>query len=379
MAVGLEQFSSLVCDIYRSALEPEHWQPTLSKLADMLGGSEGALAHSDARMTQYIQGSRGMNSAAVTDYDSYYWRMDPVAAFLPRVAENTCFDLNGIIPPAERHRSEFFTDWAFLHDMGDGIFANLLGGEGEISWLCCCAPMAETPFSSEERMHVMRLLVPHFQQALRIQSRLGGVLGERDSLLNLLQYARHGVIFAAHNARVLFANGVAQNLFAKGEGIDVRAGELHTQVVSDQVALRALVNRAGRGDADGIRRGGSLTLKRRSGGRDYAAHVLPLGEETPDEWRKPTVLILIVDPDTDPEPQAETLRRLYRLTKAEAAVAILIPRGEGLQAVADALQISLSTARIHLQRVFEKTGTHRQAELVRLVLTVQAGIRMPDP
>jgi DNA-binding CsgD family transcriptional regulator len=36
--------------------------------------------------------------------------------------------------------------------------------------------------------------------------------------------------------------------------------------------------------------------------------------------------------------------------------------------VAERLGISFATARTHLSRIFEKTGVHRQAELVRLVL-----------
>lgn len=42
--------------------------------------------------------------------------------------------------------------------------------------------------------------------------------------------------------------------------------------------------------------------------------------------------------------------------------------GTGIQAAADRLQISRSTGRTHLARIFEKTGTHRQAELVHLML-----------
>jgi DNA-binding CsgD family transcriptional regulator len=33
--------------------------------------------------------------------------------------------------------------------------------------------------------------------------------------------------------------------------------------------------------------------------------------------------------------------------------------------------VTLSTARTHLQSVFEKTGTHRQAELVRLLIELE--------
>ena len=51
--------------------------------------------------------------------------------------------------------------------------------------------------------------------------------------------------------------------------------------------------------------------------------------------------------------------------------------GHGLQSVADELRVTLSTARTHLQSVFEKTGTHRQAELVRLLIEL-ATTTLPD-
>jgi DNA-binding CsgD family transcriptional regulator len=44
-------------------------------------------------------------------------------------------------------------------------------------------------------------------------------------------------------------------------------------------------------------------------------------------------------------------------------------RGSSLQAAADRLGIKIATARTHLHRIFVKTGTTRQAELMRLMLT----------
>jgi DNA-binding CsgD family transcriptional regulator len=44
-----------------------------------------------------------------------------------------------------------------------------------------------------------------------------------------------------------------------------------------------------------------------------------------------------------------------------------IARGAGLQAAADELEVSLTTARTHLQHAFEKTETRRQTELVGLI------------
>jgi DNA-binding CsgD family transcriptional regulator len=82
---------------------------------------------------------------------------------------------------------------------------------------------------------------------------------------------------------------------------------------------------------------------------------------------RPAAIVFVADPDSAPRTGQGQLRDLYRLTSAEATVAIAIARGQGLQAVADELGISLTTARTHLQHVFEKTQTRRQAELVRLI------------
>jgi DNA-binding CsgD family transcriptional regulator len=60
------------------------------------------------------------------------------------------------------------------------------------------------------------------------------------------------------------------------------------------------------------------------------------------------------------------------LTPAEEKVALRVLCGHGLQYAADELHVGTSTVRVHLQRVFEKTGTHRQAELVRLLNEIEA-------
>jgi FixJ family two-component response regulator len=52
--------------------------------------------------------------------------------------------------------------------------------------------------------------------------------------------------------------------------------------------------------------------------------------------------------------------------------------GSGLGPIADEMSVSLSTVRTHLQHVFDKTQTHRQAELVRLLLGGLAATRRPE-
>jgi DNA-binding CsgD family transcriptional regulator len=110
--------------------------------------------------------------------------------------------------------------------------------------------------------------------------------------------------------------------------------------------------------------GGWVACCRPSGRRPYLLHVLP----TPAD--DCGTLIVLIDLDRRIEPPVEVLRRIYGLTRAESQVAMRVLNGDGLAPIAEELSVSLTTVRTHLQRIFDKTGTHRQAELVRLLLTV---------
>jgi DNA-binding CsgD family transcriptional regulator len=72
-----------------------------------------------------------------------------------------------------------------------------------------------------------------------------------------------------------------------------------------------------------------------------------------------------------PGPPAAILAKTFRLTPAEAKLACVIARGASPGIAARELKISRETARNQLKSVFAKTDTHRQSELVALLLQVE--------
>ena len=72
-----------------------------------------------------------------------------------------------------------------------------------------------------------------------------------------------------------------------------------------------------------------------------------------------------------PGPPAAILAKTFRLTPAEAKLACVIARGASPETAAGELKISRETARNQLKSVFAKTDTHRQSELVALLLQVE--------
>ena len=71
-----------------------------------------------------------------------------------------------------------------------------------------------------------------------------------------------------------------------------------------------------------------------------------------------------------PGPPAAILAKTFRLTPSEAKLACIIARGAPPDIAARELKISQETARNQLKAVFAKTNTHRQSELVALLLQV---------
>jgi DNA-binding CsgD family transcriptional regulator len=71
-----------------------------------------------------------------------------------------------------------------------------------------------------------------------------------------------------------------------------------------------------------------------------------------------------------PGPPAVIIAKTFRLTPAEAKLACIIARGAPPDVAARELKISRETARNQLKSVFAKTDTHRQSELVALILQV---------
>src|SRR5262245_35879201 len=67
-------------------------------------------------------------------------------------------------------------------------------------------------------------------------------------------------------------------------------------------------------------------------------------------------------------PQTAFLKDRFDLTPAEARLVVRLITGESLRPCANTLGIKYETVRTHLKSVFQKTGTHRQAELVTVVL-----------
>ena len=82
---------------------------------------------------------------------------------------------------------------------------------------------------------------------------------------------------------------------------------------------------------------------------------------------------MVTQPEARNEPPSlSLLRDTFSLTRAEAEVAARAAQGEEVARIAEGLGITPGTTRLHLHRIFEKTGVHRQAELALVLARLAA-------
>lgn len=202
-----------------------------------------------------------------------------------------------------------------------------------------------------------------------------GLATTRDVLVALtygLELARHGAMLVAEGGRPQLANRTALAILQKKDGIAMAGTSLITDRASDTRLLYRVLKEAIQSPESGEPKESPFALERKTAHSSLIVRVIPgPGLEC---WQGPeqrTALLRLYDQDLGLVVDERALVSLYGLTRSEAALAAKLIQGKSIEEAAAELFVSPHTARTHLKRIFMKTDTHRQPELVvRMLLTV---------
>lgn len=170
------------------------------------------------------------------------------------------------------------------------------------------------------------------------------------------------VLVLDRNARLIYANQSAMTLLGEKNGLTLDRGGICRARNSDETARLHDLVEAGCDDLRGDTK--FMSLRRTDSVRDLSLAFTSTSRDSPGH-----VIAVVVDPETMPLPPPATLVDLLNLTQAEARIAHTIASGESLESAAQSGDITVSSARTYLKRIYSKTGVNRQADLARLVLT----------
>jgi len=185
-----------------------------------------------------------------------------------------------------------------------------------------------------------------------------------DSLYAALNTLVFGAVLLDPRGRVALANQPAKKMCAEKLGISEHEEYLHAIWLPDRQHLEALIAHA---CGKSLSRKPAPLLLHDAKGKPVSI-VAGHGLDGSDCVQSQHSAILYIDRlHSQTHPNAETLRRLFDLTPAEAALAEVLHDGANLTEACQRLGKRHNTLRTQLRALFGKTNTHRQIDLLRVI------------
>ncbi len=353
--------STLIGDIYDAAVDRIRWPSVLENCRQFVGGASAAIFAKDVtgdRVQLFADDDRLDPELTAT----YFERLAPIdpsntVQVLRDVDEAVITSLH--LDPEEFVQTRFFREWAQPNGLVDAIVAPI---ERRGSWAALFGVFRSEKdgLGDEDARQRLILLTPHVRRASAIAQIIGKARSEADSFREAIDGLAVSVFLVDAEGRLVHANAAGSTLLGTRKTLTANHEGL---LRLDRTSMRELLPRADR-DAPG-----SVVIETQAGDR-YVAHVLPLasGARQFTGLGGDAVAALFVQPAKfDPPSIPESLAQSFDLTPGELRVALATIRHDGVSDVADTLGLSEATVRSHLHRIFAKTDTRRQADIVKLV------------
>ncbi|MGH6812095.1 MAG: helix-turn-helix transcriptional regulator [Methylocella sp.] len=373
-AIGHEELTVLIDSIYEAVLNNDLWPGVLIKLADAMGAAHATIPTADWRANIANVIAPRLDPDLLASFKEYWAFRDPLFGRAILRPAGEIYTLDGLMPREEFSATPIFNEWHRRAGFGlAAIGANLVAEDGFSALIAFFnAPSRDTLTSEQTRL--FKAALPHFMRAVRAHRQLWKLelkhlaFSPTEPFDTLSQCA----LLVDASARVVVANTAAKARLDARDGIILRDGRL--AVTGSPDALQKLVASCARRSLGIGGPGGELKVPREPPRPPLHATVTPLRSAmrlANVPWigiGAPVAMVTVSDPEIDWRQREVNLRRRFGLTAAETGLVAEILKGYGRKAAARRRGISDTTAKTQLSSIFDKTGTHRQAELVRLLL-----------
>lgn len=364
-----ERVSQLIGDIYDASLDPTQWPFVLENYANFIGGVASALFVKDSvRKTHNVAHTWGYNPEFARLYVEKYVRLDPFTTgqYFFDIEQPMC--LADIMTHAEFRKSRFYEEWVRPQHWVDAIGVTLEKSATTYSVISVILHR-DHGIADEPTLRRAKLIAPHVRRAVLIGRAIDLNKVEAAALADTLDGLAAAVFLVDASGRLMHANAAGHVMLGEGSAVRAAGGKLAAIDAEADRALHDIFMNADSGDAAVGAKGIAVPMTARDGER-YAAHVLPL---TSGARRKAgaaysaVAAVFVRKAALELPHPIETIAKVYKLTPAELRVLMMIVEIGGVPEVAPVLGVSEATVKTHLQRIFDKTCTGRQADLVKLV------------
>jgi DNA-binding CsgD family transcriptional regulator/PAS domain-containing protein len=354
--------------VHAAGLRPELWPQALAGIARAVGGIAATLETFDRPSGQITEfHSYGLPTGNdVAYFDEYAMRNPRIPFLINGRPGDIVFDSMVLDERAMEH-DDFYA--GFLAPTGYRYYVGgtLEVGQRESSLFSVQRTRKQGHVDCKE-IALMRLLLPHMQQAFDTMRRLRTASTAQRALEGTLDWLTDGAALVRADGTVLYANQALQAIARQGDGVCIRRKRLDF-LAADAAArypeglAAATRNWSTKRPADGV---SDFTAARLSGATPFLVAIRPLPRASRHRIEAPADAVVFVrDPLQKQKTSIEILREAFHFTPAEVALARALQDGTSVAGYAQHSALSLNTVYTHLRRIREKTGSRRMADLLR--------------
>jgi DNA-binding CsgD family transcriptional regulator len=369
-ALSAATVSHIVGAIYDCAIDPSRWQSTLGLLREVLGFRTAALAVNALPSGQpLIVATHGISPewlAVMPEYShdviEQWGGVEAVRAYDPDIPHVLSWERDRSLWENNR----YYVEWGRPQGLFD-VMALVAARDDSAIGTVGLGRHEEDGVITQREVELAGLFIPHLQRAVAISRLLDVKTVTATTAASVLDTLSVAVVLVDETLAILHANAAAERMLRAGDLLSVQRGMLRIRSPGAAAAIAAAVRGAPEERQLGRRGMGVPALL--EDGTPHVLHVLPLcyGDLRSGLNPRAVAAIFVAPPQSRPVQAAAAVVALFGLTPAEAAVLDSTLLGRTSAETARALGIGVATAKTHLHRIFEKTGTRRQSELVTLV------------
>jgi DNA-binding CsgD family transcriptional regulator/PAS domain-containing protein len=357
-----EGLSSFIGRLYEAVHDPVAWRAIVGELLDRTGSRLAFISTVDVRHREYSRamffGKEDSSFArGIEEYQEEQYLADPSLIWASQHPNAGVCETEAIIPRNDYLKDPYIvwqksrlgtTHWRVFYT----------APADDLTFALSLHPPAEVGPPSRESRALHRIIFEHMERAFRLAARPPRFANDSEP-----------VVVLDTSGRLMTMSPRAEALLAERDGLSLDGRRLEAS--SDEISrqLQLMIHSAVGFGSDGGA-GGGLRIPRGSGKPELLVLVSPCPRFL-DHLPMPTAaaIVRIIEPNA-----AETLSpqhaALFELTRRELEVAEALLHGHSLESLANSLGMSRNTARVHLQSLFQKTRTNRQADLVHLLAEI---------
>ena len=389
MESDLAAYDDLVHHIYDAALEPAHWTDVVGRIAHACGGSRSLLftpLHGPAQGGFAFPNN--IPQANLEKWASSIVSDDPIALAASAsglLVEGNTFSGRELVSDEHLKLSRLYRELWVPLDIAHVCSGIVFGGTDARTLPAAVSVYrrsCDSPFAAKD-LNLLRRLMAHMSRSLGVMFHLRDSQLQVASSLAALDRFSAGVVLLDDAGGVQFANAAAQRAFRRADPVTMAshaAGAPHLRLAARLRSFEADLKRrlaaalAPLQEPEGDHFSEAIVLPDAQGKPLCVLHVAPLGRANTlaAGGAQPRAIVFLYDLAAAASVPTTQLCDLFGLTPAEVRAALQVLQGGSGDDMAARLDVSVNTFKSQLKAAYAKSNTHRQADLLKLLLALAA-------